>query len=428
MPERREPAVVEALAQARAALVASCSDDPAVRALIAAIDQAAAGEGTTDRAAAQDHEALQREIERLRLEARGDHALLDAVLRQSPHGVLVCDAAGRLVLHNRAAERIWAGSATTASIGDWGRYRAFHADGRPYAPTDWAMARCLSRGEVVEAEEVHFQRFDDTHGLLLGSCAPLIDARGTITGAVSFFADITPFKQLEHLKDRWVAVASHEIRNFLAVMKIRVDMAQRATSKDRPVDLPETLSVLGQSVDGLNALVSDMLDLSRAQAGTLPIQPIDVPVDALVRKVVDPLLAGSPGHSVELDLQPTTALVDPLRCEQVLHNLIGNALRYSPAGGRITVTVDSVDGYARVRVVDPGIGFEPGVAESLFDPFVRLSNLSSASTGLGVGLYLARELVHRMGGSIGATSAGLGKGATFRFTLPLGASASARTP
>ena len=126
-----------------------------------------------------------------------DDDLLTAILDHSPHGIIVCDAAGQFVMHNRAANRIWAGNASAASVAQWGAYRAFHPDGSAYAPHDWAMARCLRAGEVVPAEEVRFQRFDDTFGILLGSCAPIRDADGEITGALSVFADITELKRIE---------------------------------------------------------------------------------------------------------------------------------------------------------------------------------------------------------------------------------------
>jgi PAS domain S-box-containing protein len=144
-----------------------------------------------------DVEALRREVERLRAVAQSERGLLDTVITHSPHGVLVCDADGRLTLQNRAAEKIWSGSATAESVEGWGQYRAFHTDGRPYEPGDWSMARCLSRGETIDAEEVHFQRFDGTHGILLGSCAPVFGPNGEIVGAVSTFADITHFKRME---------------------------------------------------------------------------------------------------------------------------------------------------------------------------------------------------------------------------------------
>ena len=121
-------------------------------------------------------ESLRREIERLQVLASHERGVLDAILHHSPHGIIISDASGKLVLQNRAAETIWAGSATASDVAGWGQYRAFHPDGRPYEPGDWSMARCLSRGEIVAAEEVRVQRFDGSYGVLLCSTSPISSA------------------------------------------------------------------------------------------------------------------------------------------------------------------------------------------------------------------------------------------------------------
>ncbi|WP_437677133.1 GAF domain-containing protein [Sorangium sp. So ce131] len=144
-----------------------------------------------------DGEALKRELERLRIVASRDRGWLDAVLEHSPHGIIICDASGKLILHNRAAERIWAGSASTESMKDWTAYRAFHADGRPYEAADWAMARAMQSRQVIDTEEVWIQRFDGTHGVVLGSAAPILGAGGALEGGISVFADISRLKQVE---------------------------------------------------------------------------------------------------------------------------------------------------------------------------------------------------------------------------------------
>ena len=123
--------------------------------------------------------------------------LLDAVLNQSPHGILIADADGKLILQNPAAERIWGGSAAVKDIEGWGQYRAFHPDGRPYEAHDWSVAQSLSEGTVNEAREIHFLRFDGTHGHMIGSSAPIFGPGERVIGAVSVFADITRLKQVE---------------------------------------------------------------------------------------------------------------------------------------------------------------------------------------------------------------------------------------
>jgi len=142
-----------------------------------------------------DVEALRREIERLKALAGPHLEILEAILNHSPHGIMVCDASGKLILQNRAAEQIWAGSASVEDVTGWGQYRAFHGDGRPFAAADWSMARCLRSGETIPYEELRVQRFDGSRAMLLGSCAPIRDVGGAITGALSMFADITELRQ-----------------------------------------------------------------------------------------------------------------------------------------------------------------------------------------------------------------------------------------
>ncbi|WP_437677647.1 ATP-binding protein [Sorangium sp. So ce131] len=213
MPERSDPPIIAALSQARA-LIHEAAGSAEQRRLIgpalAEIDRVIASVDPTASASFEltpltasvppvdtEVEALRREVERLRASGQHDRGLLDALLSESPHGIIVSDTQGKLILQNRASERIWAGSATADNVEGWGRYRAFHPDGRPFAAEDWSMARCLTLRETVPAEEVHFQRFDGSHGMLLGSCAPLFSPDGQMLGAVSIFADITQFKQLE---------------------------------------------------------------------------------------------------------------------------------------------------------------------------------------------------------------------------------------
>jgi signal transduction histidine kinase len=145
----------------------------------------------------EDVEALRREIERLQAFSQKERGLLEAVLTQCAHGIIVSDAEGRLILQNPASEKIWAGSATANNVEAWGSFRAFHADGRPFEGADWSMARCLHLGETIDAEELHIQRFDGSHGIIVGGCAPVRGPGGELVGAISTFADITRFKQLE---------------------------------------------------------------------------------------------------------------------------------------------------------------------------------------------------------------------------------------
>ncbi|MEP7122638.1 MAG: PAS domain S-box protein [Byssovorax sp.] len=199
----------ERLHEARAALAdVAPADGPLVAPVLAQIERALAriaGEppvggveitGIASLGGAAPRNSLHEELERLT--PSGERSgLLDAVLNQSPHGILIADVDGRLILQNPAAERIWAGSAAAQDVEGWGQYRAFHPDGRPFEARDWSMAKSLSEGTVNEAREIHFLRFDGTHGYMIGSSAPIFGAEKRVIGAVSVFADITEMKRVE---------------------------------------------------------------------------------------------------------------------------------------------------------------------------------------------------------------------------------------
>jgi len=183
-----------------------------------------------------DHEleALRRENERLRLIGARDRRLLDIVLEQSPHGVIMSDPQGRLILQNEAAEQIWAGSATAENVKEWSQYQAFHPDGRPFEGHDWAMARCLESREVVGPEEFHIRRFDGTDGWLLGSSAPLVED-DLLLGAVAVFADITEIKRGEAANQRRALEINDDVVQSVSAARMALEL-------DRLDDVREALT------------------------------------------------------------------------------------------------------------------------------------------------------------------------------------------
>ncbi len=193
-------------------------------------------------------ETLRRENERLRLIGARDRRLLDIVLEQSPHGVIMSDAQGRLVLQNEAAERIWAGSATAENVNEWSRYRALHPDGRPYEGHDWPMARCLESREVVGPEEFHIHRFDGTDGWLLGSSAPLVED-DLLLGAVAVFADITELKRGEAANQRRALEINDDVVQSVSAARMALDL-------DRADDVREALT---NALVAARRVVNDLL-------------------------------------------------------------------------------------------------------------------------------------------------------------------------
>jgi len=207
-------------------------------------------------------EQLRRELERLTALTGPGSGLLDAILHHSPHGVIVCDATGKLTVQNAASERIWRGSASTASSHDWPKYRMFDRDGQPLAIEEWPLARSL-RGEVLEQIEVRVVKFDGTRGVLLGSTAPIRGTGGVIEGALLVFTDITELRAVsesEHEARRRIARLQHitsalsEARTSRDVRELVArDIADILGASRSVVALPEGDELVMTEVDGLTA-------------------------------------------------------------------------------------------------------------------------------------------------------------------------------
>jgi signal transduction histidine kinase len=227
-----------------------------------------------------------------------------------------------------------------------------------------------------------------------------------------------------YARDQFLSIASHELRTPLTGIKgfAQVLLGAIGRGQIEPERLERSLQRIDDACNRLNELVQDLLDVSRIRTGQMRLRPHQMNFALLVRDVVTRYVEqlGDP-HRLVLDvaLDPCPVLVDMHRIEQVLTNLLDNAAKYSPQGGEIRVTVEASEGGVLLRVVDRGIGLPPGTAESIFEPFGRAANASARHIpGMGLGLYICREIAERHGGRIWAESAGEGQGTTLALWLP----------
>jgi signal transduction histidine kinase len=225
-------------------------------------------------------------------------------------------------------------------------------------------------------------------------------------------------------RDRFVQIASHELRTPIARVKGYAEMLLAAHA-DGDLDdamLVKALNRIDNASDRLTGLVRDLLDVSRMTAGNLPLRARSVDVTELVRDVVSRYqeqLAGN-GHLL-LDIIGTPAMIsaDPDRIEQVLTNLLDNAVKYSPDGPELRVRLQPKARGVLLEVQDRGIGLPPEAAERIFEPFSRASNAEERQiTGMDLGLYICRNIVEQHRGRIWARSAGEGTGTQISLWLP----------
>lgn len=221
-------------------------------------------------------------------------------------------------------------------------------------------------------------------------------------------------------KDRFLAMLGHELRNPLAPIRMAVELMQRK----RPETFARELAIIERQVRQLVRLVDDLLDVARVARGAIELKrgPVDIS-DAMAKAVeISAPLIESKAHTLvrEASTATLTVLGDGDRLVQILCNLLNNAAKYTPPGGRLQISAREEEGIAIVEVGDTGVGLDPDDLERIFDIFVQgQQGIDRADGGLGLGLTIARSLAAVHGGRLYAKSPGIGLGSTFTLELPL---------
>jgi PAS domain S-box-containing protein len=231
-------------------------------------------------------------------------------------------------------------------------------------------------------------------------------------------------------RDQFLSIASHELKTPLTSLMVAAQLIQRRTEREGTLSPRDqrALTVVVNQASRLNRMVLSLLDLSRIESGQLSIEEGEVDLSALVRSLQEDVAPTLEQHTLEVAAPAAPVLVrgDALRLEQVLQNLVQNAVRYSPQGGPITVRLAAQDGEARISVTDRGIGIPAEALPNLGRRFYRAANVEQHQiSGLGIGLYVVREIVALHGGQLDVTSTE-GAGSTFTIRLPLLAPPEAR--
>jgi signal transduction histidine kinase len=217
-------------------------------------------------------------------------------------------------------------------------------------------------------------------------------------------------------KDAFLSIAAHELRTPLTALKAQVHLLRRKLDAEHA----ERIDLFDRQLDRLTRLVNQLLDASQLGSDKLPLQRARLDLGEVTKRVAEMLVHASPLHTLQLDVAPVVGAFDEMRVEQVLHNLISNAIKYSPTGGPIDVRLRvTPEGEAELEVGDRGIGLGTEDREQLFERFERGERQElSGISGLGVGLYVSREIVWRHGGRIALRPrAGGGTMATVRLPL-----------
>jgi PAS domain S-box-containing protein len=296
------------------------------------------------------------------------------------------------------------------------------------------------------------QAFVAVSGLVSWICAPLA-VRGSMLGVISlgrttacprFDADDVAFveelsqraslaldnallyqeaRDAVQLRDTFLSIAAHELKTPLTAMLGYTQLLQRRVESDPTVNAREqrVVNIIGEQAGRLNKMIQALFDLSRLQIGQLTLELAPVNVGVLLSRIVSEIEPTLEQHSLHLTIEGERleVLGDELRLEQVIQNFVNNAIKYSPAGGPIHARVSRQEQWVRVSVRDTGIGIPREALDSVFERFYRAANTEAHSiSGMGVGLYVARQIVELHGGRVEVESIE-GEGSTFAIVLPL---------
>jgi PAS domain S-box-containing protein len=358
-----------------------------------------------------------------RKRAQHEHAWLAALVDSSEDAIASKTLDGIVTSWNRAATRLF-GYAPEEIIG---KPITTIIPSELYAQEDEILAR-LRRGERMEHFETVRVAKDGRRIDISLSISPIRGEDGTIMGASKIARDITQRKRNElalreadRQKDEFLATLAHELRNPLAPICAAAELLKNA--KSLAPELRAATTILERQARQMTHLVDDLLDMSRITSGRIRLHPEPVDLAELLRTVVDTYRQSveMARHQVILAApsEPIHVQGDRIRLTQIFSNILHNAMKYTPPGGRIEVALRTESGHAIASIRDNGMGIPADMLDHIFEPFAQLDrSYEHPDGGLGIGLTLARRLIELHRGRIEARSAGRGKGTEFMIHLP----------
>ncbi|MCU0651141.1 MAG: cell wall metabolism sensor histidine kinase WalK [Candidatus Omnitrophica bacterium] len=345
---------------------------------------------------------------------------IDNIVHNMAEGMVVVDSQGKIVLVNQTAQAMLG-----ITKDDVGKYlKDVVKDEHLLTVTKSISADTES---VVEKDIEFVSNNESTKRVLRTSSAVVEDPNGNTVGMVTTLNDITRQKEVERLKGEFLANVSHELRTPLVAIEKSVSMMLDQSAGQVSDTQKQFLTIAERNLKRLTLLINDLLDLSKLEAQKMKISPALVNPSQVIDEAVNSLDSWAKTKSVSIEKVIADGLplisIDPNRIIQVLINLIGNAIKFTPSAGKITVScTQSIEqGIVTIRVQDTGVGIPQEDLSKIFDKFYQTRERPSSDIcGTGIGLTIVKEIVELHGGKVWAESEH-GKGAAFIFTLPLSA-------
>lgn len=351
-----------------------------------------------------------------------DHARsqLHAMLNATTEGMMLLSPENKVLRINEAFERMFS-------------IRDREVKNRPFIDMsehwnrvfgDDSIIECISDNSVGETvDERDFTQKWPTKRELQVYFASVRNADGAYLGRLVVFRDVTQERKVERLKSEFVSLVTHEFRTPLTSIKGYTEMMLDGDTGKLNQEQVEFLETVLRNANHLSELVEELLDVSRIESGAMRLDIEEVRIESVIKDIATrmrPQLENK-DQNLLVDIPVDTPMVegDSTRITQILMNLVSNAHKYTPSGGRIEISVQVSGDYLQVDVSDNGIGLSEDEQQKLFSKFFRAENPETIKEGgTGLGLWITRSLVEMQGGEIDVEST-LGKGSTFSFTIPV---------
>ncbi|MGH2411484.1 MAG: PAS domain-containing sensor histidine kinase, partial [Chloroflexota bacterium] len=352
-----------------------------------------------------------------------------AMLSQMTDGIVVTDHSGKIIYMNETAGRVYGVMPIGVGVSGYAAaFNAFNLDGTPYRSEDSPAARASLHGETVLNARVMVRRPDGQERIIERSATPMRAEDGGSLGAVMNLKDVTEQIETERQKDEFLSAVAHDLKTPLTTIKGQSQLLLRRLAREKtvePAQMFDGLSQIDSTVGRMARFIDELLDATHGEMD----RPLELRVSklnlvALVRSVVAAMRRNMDPHHivVEASEDRVVGLWDSERLERVVANLLSNALKYSPEGATVRVTVseeaDTDGAWAVLKVQDQGFGIPAGDLKRVFERFYRCDNVANMVGGTGIGLSSVKQIVEHHGGKVVVESQE-GEGSTFTVRLPL---------
>jgi two-component system CheB/CheR fusion protein len=297
----------------------------------------------------------------------------------------------------------------------WGWTSRIHPDDLPLAAQKYR--EILESGQEGEFEN-RKQRHDGVYRWHLARIQPVKDPGGEIQMWVGTATDIHELKTLQQQKDDFISIASHELKTPITSLKASLQLLDRLKDNPTAQAVPKLIFQANKSLGKLSVLVEDLLNVSKLNQGQLSLYKTNFNIYQLINDCCQYIRVENVYSITVTGDKDLEVFADSHRIEQVMVNLLNNAMKYAPQSKEIIIHIEKADEMARISVSDRGPGIEPVKVPHLFDRYFRVDSEGMQFSGLGLGLYISSEIIKRHDGQIGVDTE-IGKGSTFWFTVPL---------